>query len=155
MQDPRATGSRPSRPLPQRDTAWAMSEENVERVRRAFEEFNRTRKPDLGGLDPDIVWHTPADIPEHATLEGREAVDRHLSGYAESFDDFNTTVEELTQVGDCVVVAIRLMGRIKGTDDWLDLPGAQVWEFNALGRATRVREFRSVTEALEAAGLSE
>jgi ketosteroid isomerase-like protein len=106
-------------------------------------------------VDPDIVWQTPIDVPESATLKGTEAINRYLSGYDESFDEFTVDVEKMTEVGDCVVAALRLSGRIKGTDDSLDLLGAQVWEFNALGLVTRVREFRSVTQALEAAGLEE
>src|SRR5262249_2551048 len=56
---PRSQISEYNAPCPQRDNAWAMSQENVEAVRRGYEAFNR------GGVDavisegvwsPEIIW---------------------------------------------------------------------------------------------------
>jgi hypothetical protein len=34
-----------------------MSLENVELIRRAYEEFARTGQPPVSALDPDVEWH--------------------------------------------------------------------------------------------------
>ncbi len=45
---------------PRRDTAWAVSEENVEIVHRVFEAFNaRDRTAALSMCDPEIEYRSP------------------------------------------------------------------------------------------------
>jgi ketosteroid isomerase-like protein len=131
-----------------------MSRENIERTRRIYERV-RTGSLPTELLDGDVRWDPPEDVPEHAPLAGREAVRRYASDYVNTFDDFDVEAEEVIESGDSVVVSVRLSGRIKGSAAPVELAGAQIWTFNERGLATRIREFRSVAEALEAAGLSE
>ena len=137
-----------------------MSQENVEVIRRGYDILNsgdidawRDHFTEL--LDEDVLWHPPEDVPEHATLAGREAILRYVSDYIDVFDDFHTSAEELRESGDSVVASVRLSGRIKGSAAPVELAGAQVWTFNERGLVSRVREFRGLAEALEAAGLQE
>jgi hypothetical protein len=46
-----------------RNTAWAMSEENVELVRRGYEHFARTGEPDASVYSPDVEWHSAVEDP--------------------------------------------------------------------------------------------
>jgi ketosteroid isomerase-like protein len=131
-----------------------MSEENVVKVERAYRHFNEKGKLPDDFLDPEVVWHTPTDIPESATLRGRDAANRHISGYARSFDDFRVDPREVLDRGDRVVASVILRGRIQGTSNEVELAGAQIFEIGAEGRAIEVREYRTKAEALEAAGLS-
>jgi hypothetical protein len=43
-----------------------VSRENLELVRCAYEEFARAGQPPLSALDPDVEWHTAADLPDAA-----------------------------------------------------------------------------------------
>jgi ketosteroid isomerase-like protein len=131
-----------------------MSQENVERTGRIYERV-RTGSAPTDLLDEHVLWHPPEDVPEHATLVGREAIRRYVSDYIDSFDDFDVETEDFIASGDSVIVSARLSGRIKGSTAPVELAGAQVWTFNERGLVSRVREFRSLAEALEAAGLSE
>ena len=61
-------------PVP-RDTAGAMSEENVEIVRRGYEAWNE------GGSElakefwaEDIEYHDPPNLPDSRVVRGRDAV---------------------------------------------------------------------------------
>jgi ketosteroid isomerase-like protein len=59
---------------PSRDTAWAMSEENVDVVRRAFDAVNRRDMDALRELhDPDVIMRAVEGWPEPGPFVGREA----------------------------------------------------------------------------------
>jgi hypothetical protein len=49
------------------DTGRAMSQENVERVRRAYRLYQETQQPDYESLHRDVAWHTARDLPDSAT----------------------------------------------------------------------------------------
>ena len=121
-----------------------MSEENVEVIRRLYRAMDaRDTEAFTELLDEDVRWHPPEDVPEHASLAGREAILRYVSGYVDAFDDFDVEAEEVTESGDSVIVSVRLSGRMKGSAAPVELTGAQVFAFNERGLVTRVREFRS------------
>ena len=53
------------------DTAWAMSQENVEIVRRGFEAWNAGDMDALRELyDPGIIWRRPEGWPEPGPYVG-------------------------------------------------------------------------------------
>jgi ketosteroid isomerase-like protein len=80
-----------------------VSQENVERVRRAYEFVNREHAPDLDLLHPDIQWHTRADLPDSATYRGHDAVAALMAEwFGGAFDDLRVDVEELIDAGDRV-----------------------------------------------------
>ena len=68
---------------PPRDTAWAMSEENVEVIRAVFEAWNAG---DMDAVrethDPDVILRTVADWPEQGPYLDREAVMRFMNNSA-------------------------------------------------------------------------
>jgi ketosteroid isomerase-like protein len=134
-----------------------MSQENVERVRRAFDAWNAG---DFDGwverMHPDFEW-SPA-IPQ--TMEGAEAVYRGGSGLRRYWDemhsvwDFTGEVAEVRDLGDTVMIlgCVKATGRVSGVD--VDSPWAMVVELKD-GLGIRARTYRSHHEALEAVGLSE
>ena len=64
-------------PLP-RDTARAMSQENVEIVRRAYARFD-ARGPNREYLDPEIEWRGPREFPDLAEPHfGHQGVERYM-----------------------------------------------------------------------------
>jgi uncharacterized protein len=134
-----------------------MSQENVEVVRRGFEAFAD------GGLDamaefwdPDINWRAAEGaIDDVGEMHGRVAVRRYVQDWLDTFDDSSVVVEELRDVGDDRVLAIqRAKGRAKLSGVEIDLRYAVVYTLRA-GKVVRAREYLSVDDALEAAGLRE
>jgi ketosteroid isomerase-like protein len=134
-----------------------MSQENVEVVRRGFEAFAD------GGLDamaefwdPDINWRAAEGaIDDVGEMHGRVAVRRYVQDWLDTFDDSSVVVEELRDVGDDRVLAIqRAKGRAKLSGVEIDLRYAVVYTLRA-GKLVRAREYLSVDDALEAAGLRE
>lgn len=107
----------------------------------------------FAGLAPDVEWHTRAfDAP---VLRGREAVIRFYRELRES-GDWVVEVRECINAGAGRVIVHqrgRWRGRTSKIEDARD--SFQLWEVNADGRVTRVLEWDSRDEALEAVGLSQ
>jgi ketosteroid isomerase-like protein len=137
---------------PPRDTARAMSEENLELVRRGIESVETF----WALLDEDVVWDM-REFPVldlHDVYEGRDAVIEASRHYWGTWDDYRLDAEELIDAGSSVVVAVREQGRGKGSGAPFDQRWAQVWTFRR-GRIIRWELFPTKAAALEAAGLSE
>ena len=130
-----------------------MSEENVELVRRTFQNGVEAF---WALLDEYVVW----DLREQPLLDldgvyvGRDAVIKASRHYWGTWDDYRLDVEELRDTGSSVVVVFRERGRGKGSGAPFEQRLAQVWTFHR-GRIIRWELFPDRAAALEAAGLSE
>jgi ketosteroid isomerase-like protein len=82
-----------------------MSQENVEIVRRGFEDWNTGAMDAIRELyDPSIIWRAPEGWPEPGPYVGREAVMRQLEQLRETWDADSFELISLTDVGDRVAV---------------------------------------------------
>ena len=146
--------------LPQawRDTAWAMSEENLELARRTFEAFNRAfteRADDLYALlDPDIEWIPVTAILEGRSYHGHEGVRRWIEDIKRDWEEFEPRPEDFLDLGDDRVLALGSWHARGREGDVLDLPRAAWLAQYREGKLVRMQAF-TPQEALEAAGLSE
>jgi ketosteroid isomerase-like protein len=131
-----------------------MSRENVERIRRFFELFNR-REIDawLETMATDVEWDVDPEDPDTTIHRGREAARRYALGWVETME---TVVEvlEVFEAGDQVVAWTRINSRggSSGVPVGLDLAFVVTLRD---GLAARIRETRDKAEALEAVGLRE
>jgi ketosteroid isomerase-like protein len=142
-----------------RDTGRAMSQENVEIVRRAFEGAGAR------GLDetaqsywhPEIRYVEDPRWPGASTYEGRDAVLNCFKRYAEGLghvEDFAVTVERVFDAGARQVPFVRVQGRASASG----LPHEHLWGYVveiSEGRMIYFRAYYEPGEALEAVGLSE
>jgi ketosteroid isomerase-like protein len=155
-----------------------MSEENVEIVRRAYEEdgdayYGRIEalheayeSGNFGEflpiaeemLDADFVLRTPEGgvFPEAGTQEwqGREGFIRFVAQQAEAFEAMSIEPDEFIDVGDKVVVPLQWGGRARSTGIEVRFAVVHVVTIRD-GKATRLDMYLSKAEALEAAWLSE
>jgi ketosteroid isomerase-like protein len=130
-----------------------MSEENVEIVRKSYENWKRgDLDATLEHLDDDVVTRGPEGWPERVQ-HGKDAVRSFLEGYAETVGH-DTVIEELRDAGDRVVVRTRahLSGDQSGIEG--DLQVSHVMTFRN-GKIVLMEYFWDHQEALEAAGLRE
>jgi ketosteroid isomerase-like protein len=133
-----------------------MSQENVEQARRGFEAFNsRDTEGLLGLLAPDIEWDWGEALLGTPTYRGHAGIRQMLHDVEIAWTELRVVPsEDITATDDAVVWGYRLQGRGRTT-------GAPVEGhfFSAIrirgGKAYRIREFVSRTEALEAVGLPE
>src|SRR5438045_651094 len=82
-----------------------MSQENVEIARAAFEEWNATGAPDFTHFHPDLVYNPRADEPDPSPHVGRDAFERLVLGFVESFAEIRFEILELIDAGDRVIVS--------------------------------------------------
>jgi ketosteroid isomerase-like protein len=126
-----------------------MSEENVEIVRRNYEQLSRTGKPDLDSTDAAVEF-------DFAWMEGRgaDAWIRAIDEWRETFDAWDIEPREFSEGGpDQVVAIVRDRARPKGSATSIDNEFAHLWTLLD-GRVVRFQAFTTKAEALEAAGLS-
>jgi ketosteroid isomerase-like protein len=141
---------------PVRDTAKAMSQENVEVVRQAYAAFDRLDMEALLALlsddfELDISAHPIPDFPNVGV--GRDHVLRFFATYLAGFSDYNVSVADLVETRDDRVVAL-LHDSARLGDATVERDLAHIWTLDG-GSAIRVQVFDSHEGALEAAGLSE
>jgi ketosteroid isomerase-like protein len=131
-----------------------MSAENVEIVRRGYEEFLATGEPVERRMAPELVWDmsTVHKRPERQTYEGAAGTREFLADWVEAWEDWGLEVKDLVDAGDDVVAIVHQSGRSKTTGLEVDMDFAQVWTLHD-GKQTRMRMYADPDEALRAVGL--
>jgi ketosteroid isomerase-like protein len=141
----------------------AMSEQNVEVVRRLFAAFQGAEIDDFEQrfdddelrefFDPDVEWVAASrSLLASQEYRGFEGVRRFWTQFLSVWDEYRVEAEELIDAGDHVVAVMRMTGRTN------ELEIDEVWSsLHTLrdGRIVRVEGFASKDGALEAAGLSD
>ena len=156
-----AVGLRSRRLLSLRDTERAMSQENVEIVRRATEARNkRDLDAALRNFHPDVELdmsesRAAASGMVESVVRGRAQVRARLLEFLDAWENVTWQLEEITEAGeDRLVVVVRVTGRGTGSGANVEQRNGQVWTFGD-GKIARVDSYMGRTEAFEAAGLSE
>ncbi len=128
-----------------------MSQENVEKVRRCLEAYNRgDYAAGSEWLAPDVIWEIGQELPANGPAAVREMWKRWDSEWQE----LETFAEEFIDAGDHVVMAVRYRGRGRGSGVEVTDRLFEVHTFRD-GHCVRKVDFRERSEALEAAGLRE
>jgi ketosteroid isomerase-like protein len=141
---------------PPRDTAWAMSEENVELTHRVIEGWNQSGAEGVVGLlSPEWVGHPFAEWPSDPIYRGRRGFAKLGGEWTDTFDEVKWETEKLIDAGDAVVALVTHKGRIRGTGIPISQPVGAVFTSFADGMVGEMSFFMTWDGALEAAGLSE
>ncbi len=138
-----------------RDTARAMSQENVEIVRRLFEA--RGRKDVAGALAllaENIEIDASRRVVDPIVLHGHDGFVKFIAMLDDAWSGQTAEPYDVVAHGDEVVVPIRLTstGRVSGAQ--VQASAAWVGQVRD-GKITRMCVYQSKDEALEAVGLSE
>jgi ketosteroid isomerase-like protein len=152
---------RRSTALATRDTARAMSQENVEIVRTLAEGFaHRQHERAFAFYDPGIEWDASraAGInPDIAGVyHGHEGVRSYWRNWLSAWSDLDFEIQDVVDGGDEVVLLIRNQrqwGRHSGIAT--DIPPYGLVFTIRGGKVVRWRAYSDQESALEAAGLRE
>jgi ketosteroid isomerase-like protein len=133
-----------------------MSQENVEVVRRIYEQemFGRDPRRLLDVATPDIEYVNPPYAIEPGVRRGRAAVAEAVKNAHEFFESPRYELHELFDYGDAVVAALTVYARARGTANEIVQEEAHTWTLRD-GRIARFEWGRDLNVALEAAGLRE
>jgi ketosteroid isomerase-like protein len=133
-----------------------MSQENVEFIREAADAL---REGDLqrvetlleGELDPAFEYQSLALDQVHTGLSGMRDF---FADMRDVWRDYDQEIEELVDLGDHVLVVLRVAARGRGSGVPIARQSVWLWTFSQR-KAVRAKAFDSKREALEAVGLSE
>jgi ketosteroid isomerase-like protein len=130
-----------------------MARADVEFVREGYEALARGdmetfTKLSREHLGPDFEFHL---VWDGRVLKGFEGTMEWISDTRETWDDYSQEVDELIELGDQVVVVLRISARGGGSGVPVAQELAVLWTFED-GRAVRAQSFTSREEALAAAG---
>ena len=135
-----------------------MSQENVEAALKAYSAFNQG---DLAGVlswfPPDAVYRDAihqAVEGEAGAFRGHDGIRRWWRDLHDHYEDINTEVLEVRDLGEHVVVVFVVRGRGKGSGIALDTRLAQVVKMRQ-GKVIEMRDYFSLEEALKAVGLED
>jgi ketosteroid isomerase-like protein len=134
-----------------------MSEENVEIVRRIYEEGLIDRDPDEWLLElatPDVEYVNPHYAVEPGVRRGPIEVIRAMRAFAEVWDNSRHELHELFDCGDSVVAAVSWYTRSRGSESEVMQEEAHTWGLRK-GKITRFEWGKDLGVALQAAGLRE
>jgi ketosteroid isomerase-like protein len=93
-----------------------VSRENVELVRRYYEDWNRgDTDAVIGAFAPDIEWHGHPRLPEPGPYVGRAEVKRWMGQFREAWGELSAHPVELIDAGDGVVALVHMSGRGRGS----------------------------------------
>jgi ketosteroid isomerase-like protein len=133
-----------------------VSQENVERIRRANEALNRgDRENALADYHPDVEWIDLAHAPDSSErVRGLSALQTIWDQWEEAFDEFGADIEECIDAGRYVAVVTRWYATGKGSGIVTDLRQVDVFEVED-GKVVRVTlAYPDMHAALEAVGLA-
>jgi ketosteroid isomerase-like protein len=130
-----------------------MSQENVEIIRRAYETLNAGQRV-YSIFHPALIYHPRADEPDPSAHVGRDAFERLLDGFLESFSDLRFDVLEVIDVGDRVIASTIMHGRGAASGASVDDTYVFVYKLRD-GLVVEGWEYRTRQEAVDAVGLAE
>ena len=130
-----------------------MSSANVDLVRSSFEAFGRGDfERAFEAYDRAVEWHTADDEPDSRTYTGVPALRRFVEHLADPWTDrFGSAVvfDDFIDCGDWVVAP--WSARLHGHGSGIEMGVSETYAVLVRdGRITRVDEYRTVEEALEA-----
>jgi ketosteroid isomerase-like protein len=138
----------------------AVSDQDVEHVRRAFESFNATSadREDEAGIrahharwyDPDVEIVNADNWPVPASYRGTEGYVRWYRENYGAYEDVRYDVNFLDAVGDRVVALVTISGRPRGEETKLEVQIGLVYGMRA-GRISRVELYLGHDRPMQAA----
>jgi ketosteroid isomerase-like protein len=139
-------------PRGSRDTARAVSQENVRALREMY--GRRTFADAASLLHPEAEMHQPSALPDSDQYYGREEFMRGTRRWLEEWEEFSFVPEEVTDLGDRAFMRVRISGRARASGIKLEQTAFHLWTFRD-GLPWRCQVFVDEDRALKAAGLDE
>jgi ketosteroid isomerase-like protein len=130
----------------------------VEIARAAFEAWNAGELREvLSHFHPELVYHPRADEPDPSPHVGRDAYERLVYGYVDSFSEVTFEVLELIDAGDHVIASTVLHAVLRGQGSAsAGVSDTYVFVYKLRdGLVVEGWEYRTKQEALEAGGLAD
>ncbi len=126
-----------------------MISEPTDRLRRAYAAFNSGSGLDWSLIDPAIRHDQTEGLFLDGVFYGQEGIRAALEEIESDWEGLSYEMLDLIELGDRVLVLLRMRARVRDTQAELDAQVAHVWEFRD-GRAVRWDVYGDHTSALRA-----
>ena len=113
-----------------------MPSDPTDRLRNAYAAFNSGGDFDWSLIDPSIEHDQTKGLFLDGVFYGPEGVRAAIEEVQSDWDDLSYELVEVVQLGDRVLVLLRMTARVRDSEAELDAQVAHVWEFRD-GRAVR------------------
>jgi ketosteroid isomerase-like protein len=134
-----------------------MSQENVKRVREAYEAFRRGDESEFKAvIDTDMTWRSSlVPLVEKPIYQGPDEIWNLLVEEIPTIlEGFTADVLEVEDLGVATLVTVRFRGTATSTGLIVEQAVFHLWRLRG-GKGTEMRAFLRREDALEAAGSSE
>ena len=121
----------------------------ADRLRRAYDAFNQGAGLDYSLFDPSITHDQREGLFLDGVFYGPEGVRAAIQEIELDWQDLSYTLEDVVELGDRVLVLLRMRARVRDSDAELDAQVAHVWKFRG-GRAVRWDVYGDHASALRA-----
>jgi ketosteroid isomerase-like protein len=130
-----------------------MVSPNADRLRRAYDAFNSGAGLDWSMIDPSIQHDQREGLFLDGVFYGPEGVRAAIEEIELDWQDLRYTLEDVVELGDRLLVLLRMRARVRDSEAILDAQVAHVWEFRN-GRAVRWDVYGDHASALRAVSSS-
>src|SRR5215213_7162901 len=113
-----------------------MSSDPADRLRHAYAAFNSGAGLDWSLIDPSIQHDQTKGLFLDGVFYGPEGVRAALEEVESDWEGLSYELIEVVELGDRVLVLLRMTARVRDSQAELDAQVAHVWEFRD-GRAVR------------------
>ena len=133
-----------------------MLQADIEWMRAGYDAFNRADTAAwLDNFEPDAELRDLPTTPGQRVYHGRDGLLQWAESMMQAFADYRFEPQEITEVGNFIVVAVRISARGLGSGVRTDMQVFHVFERSANGLMQSIAGFLDRAEALEASGMSE
>ncbi len=113
-----------------------MSAEIADRLRRAYALFNEERSLDWDLMDPAIQHDQTEGLFLDGVFYGPEGIKAALTEIEADWDGMKLEPEDVIDLGDRMLVMVRMTARVRDSEAEIDAQVAHLWEFRG-NRAIR------------------
>jgi ketosteroid isomerase-like protein len=126
-----------------------MASAHEDRLRRAYELFNTERSLDWDLFDPAIQHDQTEGLFLDGVFYGQEGIRAALVEIEEDWEGLHLEPEDVIDLGDRLLVLVRMTARVRGSEAEIDAQVAHVWEFRG-DRAVRWAVYGDRASAMRA-----
>jgi ketosteroid isomerase-like protein len=125
----------------------------ADRLRRAYDAFNSGAGMDWSMIDPSIRHDQSEGLFLDGVFYGPEGVRAAIQEIELDWQDLSYTLEDVVELGDRVLVLLRMRAKVRDSEAELDAQVAHIWEFRN-GRAVKWDVYGDHASALRALSAS-
>jgi hypothetical protein len=123
--------------------------EIADRLRRAYAQFSAEGSMDWDLIDPAIQHDQTEGLFLDGVFYGQAGIRAALAEITTDWDALRFEPQEMVDLGDRVLVLLRMRARVRDSDAELDAQVAHLWEFRD-GRAVRWSVYSDRASAMRA-----